>query len=104
MPDLINGAILENARKKIADASRVTDLPDHIKPMYEVADLIVLFMQGDHPKTQEMYSAYENNKEDHARTTDMYTAYKFWRWVWLVGGTAILGAFATGKVTIMFVK
>jgi len=86
MSDLINGQILEEARNKIKLAKEQARISKRDRIQYEILELIVIFLQEDHPKTALMFNTY-----------------KPVMWVMLIATGAIITGIATGHFSIIFV-
>ena len=80
---LVNGQILAAARKKLQDAQKRKHLATDKRDLYEVLELLVMYIAEDHPKTRQMFAVYRPMV-----------------WVSLVFGASLLTALATGHVVI----
>jgi hypothetical protein len=84
---LVNGEIIKAMEKKLDTALSQKRLSVKDRLQYEILQLIVMYLAEDHPKTKEMYSVFRPMQ-----------------WAFLIMGGAMLGAIATGRVVIEFVK
>jgi len=84
---MVNGEIIKAMEKKLETALAQKRLNAKDRLQYEILQLIVMYIAEDHPKTKEMYSTYK----------PMQAAF-------LIVAGAMLGAFATGRLLIQFVK
>jgi len=82
---VFNGEILASAREKLKGIKEAKRISKKDRVFAEVLDLIVMFMQEDHPKTKQMYSTYR----------PMVI-------VGMIAITAIVTGLATGKISISF--
>ena len=84
---LVNGEIIKAMEKKLDVALGQKRLSAKDRLQYEILQLIVMYLAEDHPKTKEMYQVFRPMQ-----------------WAFLIMGGAVLGAVATGRIVIDFVK
>ena len=84
---LVNGEIIKSMERKLETALSQKKLSAKDRIQHEILQLIVMYLAEDHPKTREMFSVYRPMQ-----------------WALLIMGVAFLGALATGRILIQFVK
>jgi len=84
---IVNGQIIEAMIKKLETALAQKKLSAKDRLQYEILQLIVMYIAEDHPKTKEMYQVFRPMQ-----------------WAFLIMSGAALGALATGRMIVQFVK
>jgi hypothetical protein len=76
--------ILDSMKKKIEEAMRDDNLNRNDLLLFELAELFIIYLTDDHPKTQLMWSVF-----------------KPLAWTVIVATTTLIGLFVSGKITII---
>lgn len=82
-----DGQILQVLKTRIENELRKKKISANARAQYELLQLFVIYLEDDHRKVE-----------------IMWTTYKPFMWGAVIFATAFIGAFATGRISIGFIK